>query len=96
MVRSSRSLSSEDQLLVEIVLAYLTQMVASHSAELVVGQVALADEQVKGVGLDDGTPPAGLGAERAIALGRTLTQIDVRLVADCSAVATSLVCPLHL
>ena len=60
------------------------QMVPGHSAELVVGQLTLAGQKAKGLRLDKRAPPASLGAERAVALRGALTQIDIRLIADCS------------
>jgi hypothetical protein len=64
-------------------------MIAGSRTELVLGQLTLAGEKPKGVGPDDRAPPAGLGAERAVALGGTRTQVDIRLVADRSAMATT-------
>jgi hypothetical protein len=71
-------------------------MVPGHSDELVVRQLILAGEQAKGVRLDDSAPSPGLSTERAVALGRALTQIDIHFITNCSAVATSYVCVLHL
>jgi hypothetical protein len=72
------------------------QTVPGFGAELVVRQLTLAGQKAKGVGLDDTAPSTGLGTERAVALGAALAQVDIRLVAYCSAVATSCVCFLHL
>ena len=47
------------------------QMVPGLSAELIVGQLALAGQLAEGLRLDDHAPPPGLGAERAVALGGT-------------------------
>src|SRR5918994_7974096 len=67
-------------------------MVPGFGAELVVRQLTLAGQKAKGIWLDDRAPPPGLGTERAVALGGAFTQIDIRLIADCSAMATSYVC----
>jgi hypothetical protein len=68
-------------------------MMTGFGTELVVGQFTLAGQKAKGVGLNDRAPPAGLGAECAVALGGTRTQIDIRLIADRSAMTTSYVFP---
>jgi hypothetical protein len=71
------------------------QMVPGLCAELIVGQLALAGQLAEGLRLDDHASPPGLGAERAVALGGAHAQIDIDLIADCSAVATSDVRFLH-
>src|SRR4028119_16571 len=72
------------------------QMVPGFGTKLVVRQLALAGQKAKSVGLDDRAPPSGLSTERAVAFGGALTQIDIRLIVDCSTVATSYERFLHL
>ena len=71
-------------------------MVSGFGAELVVRQLAVTGQKAKGIRLGDRAPPPGLSTERAVALGGAFTQIDIRFIADCSAVATSYLRFLHL
>src|SRR5690606_35892356 len=69
--------------------------VAGHGVELVAGQLVLAGQDAKVVGLGQRTPGAQLAAVRAVAAARAGFEIQVRLEANALAVTASLVGLLH-
>src|SRR6266852_1492385 len=65
------------------------------AAELVSRQSVLSLQQPERPGFDDRFPEPRLGADRAVALARTLGQVDVGFETDRAAVTASCICPLH-
>ena len=68
------------------------EVVYGVAAELIVRQSVLSLQQPERIGFDDGFPVPRLGADRAVALARTLGQVDLTFEADGTAVAASGVC----
>jgi hypothetical protein len=70
-------------------------MVPAHRAELVIAERVLARQEPESLWFYDGAPVARLRADRAITLARALGEIDIRLVANGAAVATTPIGLLH-
>jgi len=71
------------------------QVMPALCSELIVAQIGLARKQAEIIGFDNDAPVSRLRTDRAVALSRASAQIDVRLVAYCAAVATTVVGFLH-
>jgi hypothetical protein len=56
---------------------------------VVVAEAFLASKQLECIWLDDCAPQACLEAKRAVALGCALTQINIRFIANATAVAAA-------
>jgi hypothetical protein len=67
------------------------QMVHAAGAELIVAERVGTGRETEGVGLDGDAPIARLGADRAVAPAGATRQIEIRLIADSTAMAASVI-----
>lgn len=71
------------------------EVMDSVATELVVRQSVLTLQQPERVGFNNGLPEPRLGTDRAIALARTLGQVDFTFEADTPAMTASSIWLLH-
>src|SRR6185436_8764910 len=75
---------------------FAEQVLPLFAAEAVVAQCIGARQETEGVGFDERTPVADLGAEAAITFAGALRQVDVGFEANCTAVTAAVIGLFHL